>query len=85
METITAETLESREDSMNMELKKIEREKKLKTLELKIRMRRFQKLKEEIAKVKSFLLKDIDHMIESGEELSEELQQIKNELMSYSQ
>ncbi len=57
-----------------------EREKKLKTLELKIRMRRFQKLKEELMRVKEFLLNDIESIEKAGEKLPEEFEEIKEEL-----
>lgn len=69
---------------MGIDLKKTERENKLRTLELKIRMRRFQKLKEELLKVRSYLLNDIERMEQTGHNLPDDLQEIKNELIRYS-
>ena len=68
---------------MMTENEKVEREKKLRALELKIRMRRFYKLKEELNNVKNYLLNDINLIEESGDELSEELKQIKVELLNH--
>ncbi len=68
---------------MILELEKVEREKKLRALELKIRMRRFHKLKDELNKVKTYLLSDIEQMEEYEDELSDELMQFKEELLSH--
>lgn len=62
---------------------KAEREKKLRALELKIRMRRFYKLKEELNRVKNYLLNDIAAMEESEDKLSDEMKQIKSELLNH--
>ena len=66
-----------------LELEKAEREKKLRALELKIRMRRFYKLKEELNRVKTYLLADIEQMADHHDELTGELLQIKEELLSH--
>ena len=66
-----------------LENEKIEREKKLRALELKIRMRRFSKLKEELTRVKNYLLSDIDLMEKSGDEMTDDVKQIKAELLKY--
>lgn len=68
---------------MPTEAEKLERERKLRILELKIRMRRFQKLKEELNKVKEYLLNDIEMMENMGDELPKELQEIKDDLMHH--
>ena len=62
---------------------KADRERKLRALELKIRMRRFQKLKEELNRVKTYLLNDIEIMEQHEESLPDELKQIKNELLNH--
>ena len=67
-----------------LELEKSEREKKLRALELKIRMRRFYKLKEELNRVKTYLLADIEEMEEHQDDMSDELLQIKDELINHS-
>ncbi|MCG8334044.1 MAG: hypothetical protein MJE63_05975 [Proteobacteria bacterium] len=67
-----------------LELEKFEREKKLRALELKIRMRRFYKLKEELNRVKTYLLADIEEMEEYQDDMSDELLQIKDELINHS-
>lgn len=67
-----------------LQLEKAEREKKLRALELKIRMRRFYKLKEELNRVKTYLLADIEEMEEHQDDLSAELLQIKDELINHS-
>lgn len=66
-----------------LEQEKVEREKKLRALELKIRMRRFQKLKEELNRVKEYLLNDINQIEENETHLPEELAQIKTELLNH--
>ncbi len=62
---------------------KIAREKKLRILELKIRMRRFEKLKREILNVKDYLLNDIILIEQEGEVLPDDLIKIKEELENY--
>ncbi len=68
---------------MSIEAEKIEREQKLRALELKIRMRRFNKLKDELHRVREYLLNDIEIMEKMGDEMPEELIKIKEELISY--
>lgn len=68
---------------MSLDKNKAEREKKLRALELKIRMRRFQKLKDELSKVKKYLLTDIELIEEIGDDLPDELLKIKEELLAY--
>lgn len=65
-----------------LQKQKAEREQKLRALELKIRMRRFQKLKEELNRVKTYLLNDISIMENEEFHLSDELRQIKEELLN---
>ncbi len=62
---------------------KADREKKLKALEVKIRTRRFYKLKEELDRVKTYLLKDINEIEANEEGLPQELVKIKEELLHY--
>ena len=62
---------------------KADRERKLRALELKIRMRRFQKLKEELNRVKNYLLNDIEIMEQHEESLPDELIKIKTELLNH--
>lgn len=66
-----------------LQLEKAEREKKLRALELKIRMRRFYKLKEELNRVKTYLLADIEEMEEHHDDMPDELLQIKDELINH--
>ena len=66
-----------------LEDEKIEREKKLRALELKIRMRRFNKLKDELNRVKNYLLSDIEIMEKSGDEMTEEVRQMKADLLKH--
>jgi hypothetical protein len=73
----------SNEVSRMLEQEKAEREKKLRALELKIRMRRFYKLNEELNRVKNYLLNDIAVMEETEDKLSDELKQIKDELLNH--
>ncbi len=68
---------------MSLNADKAEREKKLRALELKIRMRRFLKLKDELGKVKEYLLNDIELMEKMGDDLPEELIKIKEDLLAY--
>ncbi|MCP4753098.1 MAG: hypothetical protein GY866_19595 [Proteobacteria bacterium] len=68
---------------MTEDEKKMERERKLRALELKIRMRKFEKLKRELDSVKNYLLSDIELMEQKGDELPEELKNIKADLMKY--
>ncbi len=68
---------------MSLHANKTEREKKLRALELKIRMRRFLKLKEELEKVKNYLLDDIEQLESIGDDLPEELVKIKEELLAH--
>ena len=68
---------------MSLHANKTEREKKLRALELKIRMRRFLKLKEELVKVKNYLLDDIEQLESIGDDLPEELVKIKEELLAH--
>ncbi len=66
-----------------LQLEKAERERKLRALELKIRMRRFYKLKEELNRVKTYLLADIEEMEDNQDDMSDELLQIKDELINH--
>ena len=66
---------------MLAEKEKLEREKKLRALEMKIRTRRFFKLKEELNRVRQSLLNDIEELEKTNEEIPGELQKIKMELM----
>lgn len=68
---------------MQVNRKVKDRESKLRALELKIRMRRFHKLKDELFRVKDYLLNDISLIEQSGEVLPEELLQIREELNRY--
>ncbi|MBU2513599.1 hypothetical protein KJ966_19835 [bacterium] len=68
---------------MPLNTDKAEREKKLRALELKIRMRRFLKLKDELVKVKEYLLADIELMEKMGDHLPEELLKIKKDLQAH--
>ena len=68
---------------MTLASEKAERENKLRALELKIRMRRFKKLKEELDRVKKYLLDDIEIIEQIGDELPPELRQIKDELIEF--
>ena len=58
-----------------------ERERKLRALELRIRMRKYVKLKQDLENVKKYLISDIELMEKDGKDLPEELRQIKQELM----
>ena len=64
------------------EEKRKERERKLRALELRIRMRKYVKLKQDLENVKKYLISDIGLMEQDGRELPEELQEIKRELMN---
>ncbi|MBU3918210.1 hypothetical protein KKA14_21985 [bacterium] len=61
------------------------REIKLRELELKIRMRRFLKLKSELLKVKDYLLNDIEQIEQLGNSLPKDLVEIKDELIRYNE
>lgn len=61
-------------------VKKDERERKLRALELKIRMKKYEKLKRELANVKKYLLSDIELLKQKGVKLPEELREIEAEL-----
>ena len=58
-----------------------ERERKLRALELRIRMRKYVKLKQDLENVKKYLISDIELMEKDGKDLPEDLRQIKQELM----
>ena len=58
----------------------VAREKKLKALELKMRMRKFAKLAAEMHKTKEYLLNDIKRYEQAGDELPIELLKIREEL-----
>jgi len=62
------------------EKKRQERERKLRALELRIRMRKYVKLKQDLENVKKYLISDIELMEQDGSELPEELSKIKDEL-----
>jgi len=64
------------------EEKRRERERKLRALELRIRMRKYVKLKQDLENVKKYLISDIELMENDGKDLPEELRQIKQELMN---
>lgn len=62
--------------------KRGDRERKLRALELRIRMRKYVKLKQDLENVKKYLISDIGLMEKDGRDLPEELQEIKKELMN---
>jgi hypothetical protein len=68
---------------MLAEKEKADREKKLKSLEVKIRTRRFYKLKEELDRVRDYLLKDIEELESTEEGLPQELNKIREELLQF--
>jgi len=62
--------------------KREDRERKLRALELRIRMRKYVKLKQDLENVKKYLINDIGLMENDGRDLPDELQEIKKELMN---
>ena len=64
------------------ENKRLERERKLRALELRIRMRKYIKLKQDLENVKKYLISDIELMEKDRRDLPEELRKIKEELMN---
>jgi len=64
------------------EEKREERERKLRALELRIRMRKYVKLKQDLENVKKYLISDIELMENDGKDLPVELKQIKKELIN---
>ncbi len=70
---------------MSIESENTDREIKLRELELKIRMRRFMKLKSELLKVKDYLLNDIRQIEQLGDSLPQDLIDIREELNKYNE
>jgi hypothetical protein len=65
---------------MTIQTMSTEKERKLKALDLKIRIRKFKRLKEELSRVKEALLLDIETIEAYGDDFLKEFVSIKKDL-----